>query len=52
MEATAIGLGAENCGVSHRIIDDIYDRFLIFVTQHNQQQKHRWEQKMATQSSP
>jgi IS1 family transposase len=46
------GLVRRSCGVSHRIIDDIYERFLILVTQHNQQQKRQWEQRMATLSNP
>ena len=45
------GLVRRSCGVSHRIIDDVYERFLILVTQHNRQQKRRWDQEKATTQS-
>ena len=47
------GLVRRSCGVSHRIIDDTYERFLILATGHNRQRKRRWDQKRkATLSSP
>jgi Transposase and inactivated derivatives, IS1 family len=38
------GLVRRSCGVSHRIIDDIYERFLILATGHNRQQNRKWNQ--------
>ena len=47
------GLTRKSCGVCHGIIDDLYERFLILVAEHNQHQKRRWNQvKNATRSNP
>jgi len=37
------GLVRRSCGVSQRIADDVLERFLILVAQHNQQCAKRWE---------
>ena len=39
------GLVRKSCGVSWRIFDDIFERFLILVNQHNQQCIQKWNQK-------
>ena len=36
------GLVRRSCGVSWRIVDDLFERFLILVDQHNRQQAQRW----------
>ena len=37
------GLVRRSCGVCHRIIDDLYERLLILIDQHNRQCKKDWE---------
>lgn len=44
------GLVRKSCGVSWRILDDIWERFLILVDQHNREQVRRW--KMSPLESP
>jgi IS1 family transposase len=39
------GLVRKSCGVSWRILDDIVERFLILVEQHNQHCIKKWNQK-------
>jgi hypothetical protein len=46
-----------SCGVCARIIDDILERFMILVEQHNQERAPRWEARqkqlrVTTQTSP
>ena len=38
------GLVRRSCGVSWRILDDIVERFLILVNQHNRQCIKKWKQ--------
>jgi IS1 family transposase len=48
------GLVRRSCGVSERIADDIVERYLILVGQHNQQCAKRWNshQQQATSTTP
>lgn len=44
------GLVRKSCGVSWRIFDDIFERFLILVDQHNRQCIQKWQLNQKTQS--
>ncbi|MBC8137524.1 MAG: hypothetical protein H8F28_16705 [Fibrella sp.] len=44
------GLVRKSCGVSWRIFDDIFERFLILVNQHNRQHIQRWNLNQKTES--
>lgn len=39
------GLVRRSCGVCWRIVDDLYERFLILVDRHNRQCAKRWERR-------
>jgi IS1 family transposase len=46
------GLVRKSCGVCWRILDDISERFLILVEQHNREQIRRWNKTQVKQMSP
>jgi IS1 family transposase len=37
------GLVRRSCGVSERIADDVFERFLLLVAQHNRERAKRWK---------
>ena len=46
------GLVRKSCGVCWRILDDIGERFLILVDQHNREMIRRWNKIQASHLSP
>ena len=40
------GLVRRSCGVCHRIIDDLYERLLILIEQHNRQCEKNWQKQL------